>query len=186
MAGGTEVGIYSVAVRLAEIWYFIPMAIFWSVYPSIVEAKAVSDQLFYERMQQLYSLMVLLGYVVAVPVALVAQWLVPTMFGEAYVRGGLMLAVLVWSNIFYSLEVARSSFLTVMHSTRIYLLTVSLGCVLNVFLNFWLIPLYGGMGAAVASLVAYWFAVHGSCFLFRPLFRTGAMITRAMFYPKVW
>ena len=186
IAGEAEVGIYSVAVRLAEIWYFIPMAIFWSVYPSIVEAKSVSDQLFYERMQQFYSLMVLLAYVVAVPVTLVAQWLVPTMFGEAYVRSGLMLAVLVWSNIFYSLEVARSSFLTVMHWTRIYLLTVSLGCALNIVLNYWLIPLYGGMGAAIASLVAYWFASHGSCFLFRPLFRTGAMMTRAILCPKVW
>lgn len=186
MAGNEEVGIYSVAVRLAEMWYFIPMAVYWSVFPSIVEAKAASEELFYERLQKLYNLMALLAYAVVVPVTILAHWLVPTLFGDAYARSGFMLAVLIWSNIFYSFEIARSSFLTVMNWTRIYLLTVSLGCLLNILLNYWLIPLYGGMGAVIASVAAYWFASHGSCFLFRPLFRTGTMLGRAMLYPKVW
>ena len=84
------------------------------------------------------------------------------------------------------LEFARSSFLTAMNWTRIYLLTVFMGGILNIILNLFLIPRYGGMGAAVASLIGYWFAAHGSCFLFKPLFRTGLMLTRAMLYPKVW
>ena len=37
-----------------------------------------------------------------------------------------------------------------------------------------------------ASLVAYWFAAHGSCFLFRKLRPTGLMLTKAMLYPRVW
>jgi O-antigen/teichoic acid export membrane protein len=111
---------------------------------------------------------------------------VPTLFGEDYARGGLMLAVLVWSNLFTSLEMARSGFLTAMNWTRLYFLAVSLGCVLNVVLNYFLIPRYGGMGAVVASVVAYWFAAHGSCFFFKPLRRTGFMLTKAMVYPKVW
>jgi len=186
MVGNEEVGIYSVAVRLSEVWYFIPTAIYWSVFPSIVEAKAADEELFYQRLQKLYNLMALSAYAVAVPVTFLAQWLVPALFGEAYARGGLMLAVLIWSNVFASLEIARSSFLTAMNWTRIYLLTVSLGCLLNIVLNYFLIPFYGGMGAVVASLFAYWFAAHGSCFLLPPLRRTGAMLSRAMLYPKIW
>jgi O-antigen/teichoic acid export membrane protein len=187
MAGNEEVGIYSVAVRLAEVWLFIPTAIYWSVFPSIVEAKGGgNEELFYERLQKLYNLMALSAYTIALPVTLLAQWLVPLLFGEAYARGGLMLAVLVWANIFMGLEMARSAFLTAMNWTRIYLLTVSLGCLLNIVLNFFLIPIYGGLGAVLASILAYWFAVHGSCFLFKPLRRTGNMLTKAMLYPKVW
>ena len=186
MTGNEEVGVYAVAVRLAEVWYFIPTAVYWSVFPSIVEAKATSEALFYERLQQFYNLMAILAYAVALPVALVSQWLVPILFGEAYARGGIMLTVLIWANVFSSLEMARSSFLTAMNWTRIYLLTVSLGCLLNVGLNWVLIPRYGGMGAVIASLVAYWFAAHGSCFLFKPLHRTGVMLTRALVYPKIW
>ena len=173
--------------RLAEVWLFIPTAIYWSVFPSIVEAKGGgNEELFYERLQKLYNLMALSAYTIALPVTLLAQWLVPLLFGEAYARGGLMLAVLVWANIFMGLEMARSAFLTAMNWTRIYLLTVSLGCLLNIVLNFFLIPIYGGLGAVLASILAYWFAVHGSCFLFKPLRRTGNMLTKAMLYPKVW
>jgi Na+-driven multidrug efflux pump len=53
-------------------------------------------------------------------------------------------------------------------------------------LNYILIPHYGGSGAAIASLVAYWFAAHGACFLFRPLSDTGKMMTKALLYPKIW
>ena len=186
MAGDAEVGIYSVAVRLAEVWYFIPSALYWSLFPGIVEAKAVDEELFYGRLQSLYNLVAFSAYAVALPVALTAHWLVPVLFGEAFARGGPMLAVLVWANIFMGLEMARSGFLTAMNWTRIYLLAVSLGCVLNVALNWLLIPRYGGMGAVVASLAAYWFAAHGSCFIFKPLRRTGGMLTRALVWPKVW
>lgn len=37
--GDEEVGIYSAAVRVSEIWYFIPMVITASVFPAIIEAK---------------------------------------------------------------------------------------------------------------------------------------------------
>lgn len=186
MAGNEEVGIYSVAVRLAEVWYFIPTALYWSIFPGIVEAKGDNEALFYGQLQKLYNLMALAAYAVVIPVALIADWVVPTLFGQAYATGGAMLSVLIWSNIFTGLEMARSAFLTTMNWTRLYLLTVLLGCALNVALNLFLIPRYGGMGAVVASLIAYWFAAHGSCFLFKPLRRTGAMLTRALLYPKVW
>ena len=81
------------AVRLAEIWNFVPSAVYWSVFPGIIEARAVSEELFHERLQRLYNLMALLAYGVALPVTFLAQWLVPLLFGEAYARGGLMLVV---------------------------------------------------------------------------------------------
>jgi len=37
-----------------------------------------------------------------------------------------------------------------------------------------------------ASLAAYWFAAHGSFFLFKPLHRTGRMLTRALVWQKIW
>jgi O-antigen/teichoic acid export membrane protein len=186
MVGDAEVGVYSAAVRLAEVWYFIPMAVLSSVFPSVVEARAVSDELFYGRLQKLYNLMALMGYIVAVPVTFVAGWVVQLLFGPAYAAAGPMLAVLIWAGLFTNLGVARSSFLTAMNWTRVYFLTVSLGCVINVLLNLFLIPRYGGMGAVTASCVAYWFAAHGSCFLYRPLRRTGWMLTRALLYPRIW
>ena len=186
MVGNTEVGLYSAAVRLAEAWYFVPMAVVGSVFPSIVEAKAISEELFYRRLQKLYNLMSLMAYIVALPVTFMGGWLVTLLFGAAYARAGPMLAVLIWAGMFVNLGVARSSFLTTMNWTRVHFMTVSFGCIINVALNYLLIPIYGGMGAVVASCVAYWFAAHGACLIYKPLYKTGYMLTKAMVYPKVW
>lgn len=186
LSGSSEVGVYSVAVRLAEVWLFIPMAIFWSVFPAIIEARATSENLMFERLQKFYNLMAFLAYAVALPVTFLADWLVGTLFGEAYLRAGMMLILLTWANVFSSLDIARNSFLTSMNWTRLYFLTVLLGATLNISLNYLLIPRFGGNGAAFASLLAYWFASHGSCFLFRPLYKTGMMMSKALVFPKIW
>jgi len=186
MVGNQEVGVYSVAVRLAEVWYFIPMSFVSSTFPSVVEAKAISEDLFYERLQKLYNLMSLMAYVVAIPVTFIAGWVIEIVFGVAYRGAGPMLAVLIWAGLFVNLGVARSSFLTTLNWTGVHFMTVFLGCLVNVVLNYLLIPLYGGMGAAIASCFAYWFAVHGACFFYKPLFKTGYMLTKAMIYPRIW
>jgi len=186
MKGNEEVGIYSVAVRLAEVWYFIPMAIVSSVLPGIVEAKAVSEQLFYDRLQRFYNIMAFIGYLIALPMTFFAGWLVNYLFGPEYARAGSMLMVLIWAGIFVNIGVARSAFLTSMNWTRAYLMTEVMGCTVNIVLNLALIPRYGGMGAVIASCVAYWVAAHGACFLYRPLHKTGFMLTRAMLFPKFW
>lgn len=186
MAGSAAVGVYSVAVRLAELWFFFSAAVYWTLLPGLVEARAAGDALFYAQMQKYYNLMALVAYVIIVPVMLLADWLVPFLFGADYAEAGPMLAVLIWANLFIYLESARSAFCNVMNWYRVHLVTVALGAGLNILLNLWLIPRFGGRGAAVASCIAYWFVAHGSCFLFRSLHRTGWMLTRAIFWPKVW
>ncbi|QEM66797.1 flippase [Geobacter sp. FeAm09] len=186
MVGNAELGIYSVATLIAEALYFIPTALATSIFPGVVAAREVSEEYFHERLQQYYNLMVLFAYLVAVPITFLAGGLVPLMFGAAYTRAAPMLVGLVWAGIFINLAIARGHYLTVMNLTRLNFVTDLLGCLLNVALNFFLIPRYGGMGAMAASCVSYWFVAHGTCFAFKDLSRTGAMMNRAIFYPKVW
>lgn len=186
MVGNEEVGIYSAAVRLAEVWYFIPTAIYSSVYPSIVEALSMSEELFYGRLQKLYNMMAFIGYLVALPVMFIAGWVVEHLYGAAYSRAGSMLALLIWAGMFVNLGVARSAFMMSMNWTKIHFMSVFAGCLINVLLNYILIPHYGGMGAVIASLIAYWFAAHGACFVYKPLYKTGYMMTKAIIYPRIW
>jgi O-antigen/teichoic acid export membrane protein len=183
MASAEELGAYSAAVKLVEVWYFVPTALVAAIFPSIVEARRLGETVFYDRLQKLYGAMALAGYAVALPTCLLSGWIVRIVFGVDYARAAPMLAVLVWSILFTNLGVARSSFLTTMNMTRPYLVTVALGAAVNVALNLLLIPRWGGMGAVIASCVAYWLAAHGSCYLYRPLVRTGNMLTRALLMP---
>lgn len=186
LSGDNELGIYAVAALVAETLSFIPRAVSSSLFPGIVAARGENEGLFHERMQEFYNLMAFLSYAIAVPTSLLCGGLIPLVFGAAYARSGTMLAGLVWVAIFINLGLARSCYLTAMNWTRLHFITDLLGCIASVALNLLLIPRLGGMGAVIAAGVAYWLAVHGSCFLFGALHRTGRMLTRAMLYPKIW
>lgn len=180
LAGDRELGVYAAAVRVVEALYFLPTALVAAAFPSIVEARQRDEKLFLERMAKFYRLLALLSYAIALPITLLSPWIVRVLFGPGYEGAASLLAVLVWSLVFTSLGLARGAFLSTMNWMWLYFWTLTAGCVVNVALNLWLIPRIGGMGAVIASLVAYWVAAHGSCILDRRLHPTGAMLTRAL------
>lgn len=186
LAGQSEVGYYAAAVRIAEVWYFVPTVIVSSVFPRLVALRS-SDQLqFRQAMQKLYSLLAFLGYAVALPVTFLGPWLVQLLFGADYHPAGPLLAVLIWAGLFANLSVARNSYLIVINSPQALFWFSLAGALVNVVLNLMLIPVAGAMGAVLATLVSYWFAAHGVCYLapsFRPV---AADITRSLIWPRFW
>lgn len=186
MRGDLELGVYSGAVRIAEVFPILPTTIVAALLPTVVAARAAGPARYEQRMRQLYGLVAALGYAFALPVTLLAAPLTTLLLGPAYADAAPSLAVLTWASLFGALGVARSSFLTAENYTRLHLATVALGCVANIGLNRVLIPPLGGMGAAIASLVSYWLAGHGSCFLFPALRPTGVAMTRALLWPRFW
>jgi len=186
MVGSKELGNYSVAVQISEMWYFIPMVITSAFFPAFVKVETSSEELFYLHMQKLYNLMVFFAYMVALPLSFFSKDVIRVLFSSAYMEAGPLLSVLVWTGVFTSLGAARNVLIIAKNWTRVNLVSIALGSAMNIGLNIFLIPKYGAMGAVVATFVSYWFAVHGACFFLKPLRKTGWMMTKAMFYPKVW
>lgn len=162
MIGAEAVGIYSVAVRLSEIWYFIPIAIVSSVFPAIVEAKGISEKLYYERLQKLFNLMSVLAYAIAIPITFLSGWLVISLFGEHYVEAGSVLAIHIWTGLFVFLGVARGAWTTTEGLMKFSFATTAIGAVINVILNYILINNYGVNGAAISTVIAQFIASYGA------------------------
>ncbi len=186
MVGSEDLGHYALAVQFSEVWIFIPTVICGSVFPAILKAETFSQELFYWRLQRLYGLVAFLSYILALPMCLFSHQIVGVLFGPAYAKAGPLLSVLIWTGLFTSLGAARDIFIVAKNWTRVNLVSIALGCAMNIVLNIILIPRQGAMGAAIATFISYWFTVHGSCFLFKPLRKTGWLITKAMIYPKFW
>jgi PST family polysaccharide transporter len=154
MMGDDAVGIYSAAVRISEVWYFIPMAIVASVFPAIIEARKQEKSVYLQRLQKLYDLMVLLALLVAVPVTIFADGIMLALFGEAYQAAGAVLAVHIWAGVFVFLGVASSKWFLIENLQNHAFYRTALGLLVNVASNLLLIPKYGVMGAAIATLLS--------------------------------
>ena len=153
LLGDKAVGIYSVAARLSELWYFIPMAVVTSVYPSIIAAKKASDGLYYQRIEKLLHAMSLLSYFLAISVSIVANYLVQ-IFGVEYQSAAPILIVHIWTILFVSSGLVRSLWTTTEGLMQFAFLTTCMGAILNVLLNFLLIKSFGILGSAVATLIS--------------------------------
>lgn len=156
MMGNEDLGIYSAAARLSELWYFIPMAVATSVFPIIVRSREnQTEQTYRKRLQTFYDVMAGIAYVIVVPCALFASPLVTLLYGPEYAEAGPILTVHIWAFIFVSLGVARSQWLIVENMTRFSMFATVLGAIVSVGLNYLLIPIYAGLGAAWATLISY-------------------------------
>lgn len=149
------VGIYSVAVMLSEVWYFIPMAIVSSVAPSIIAAKKISEKVYYERIQKVFDLMALIAYSIAIPMTFLSSWIILLLFGENFAGAGPVLAIHIWAALFVFLGVAASPWRLNEGLMKFSLVTTPTGAIINVALNFILIPAYNVVGAAIATLVSH-------------------------------
>ncbi|MGO3406059.1 flippase [Marinomonas sp.] len=154
MLGEYEVGIYSAAVKLSEAWYFLPTLITTSLFPAILNAKKISEALYYDRLQNLYTLMVLIALAVAIPTTFLADWVIALLYGAAYQGAGSVLIIHIWAGLIIGLGVARGKWILVENLQVFAFVFLTAAFVTNVIANYLWIPKYGIEGAAYATVLA--------------------------------
>ncbi|WP_231458798.1 MULTISPECIES: flippase [unclassified Pedobacter] len=152
--GSKAVGIYSAAQNLSEAWYFIPVAIVTSVFPALLNARKTDLDRYQKRLGNLYDLLVFISLPVALFISFFGSDIIHIIYQGKYDGAGPMLSIHIWSGIFVFLGTASSQYLVAEGFTKISFYRTAAGAVINVGLNLWLIPLYAGVGASLATLIA--------------------------------
>ena len=98
--------------------------------------------------------MVWASVAVALPTTLLADWVILILYGANFQEAADILRIYIWAGVFVTLGIASSKWLVAENLQRYLFYRTSLGALLNVGCNFWLIPIYGIKGAAFATLVA--------------------------------
>jgi len=181
MLNNEQVGYYAAAVRLSEAWYFIPIAITNSLFPAIVHAKNISEEFYNNRMQKLYDILAWLSIAIALPVSFFSKEIIQILLGNIYSPSAPILTIYIWAGVAVFLGIASSQYLINENYTKLSFFRTFIGMIINVILNFILIPVYGIAGAAVATLISYTVAVY-SIFLFPRTRRQFIMMVKSLFF----
>ena len=151
--GAYDVGIYSVGTRLTMPLNIIPGAIVTTVFPILV--KKMSDKV---SSDYLSNLVVKLLYVIAFVIASVFTFesgaLTNLIFGQKYAASALPASVLYWCQIFLFFTYYTLVVLIAKDKQFYNFIYAAIQVVVNVGLNFILIPQYSFLGAALAKLAA--------------------------------
>ena len=152
MLGTSFLGVYSIAVTLAELMFLLPASINTALLGKLYNTD--EKQKFRQVMAQTYKLtfwICCLLAVIGIPLSL----LIPFFYGKAFAGAIISTQILLIGTIFSSCAQVSMQYFFSTGKPQIHLLTTSCSLLINIALNLWLIPLKGITGAAIASCISY-------------------------------
>jgi len=150
-----EVGYYSVALKLIESFGFIPMMLKNSLIPAILNAKKHSEEKYQNRLLNFYRLNFLVFLMTAIPIYIFSEEIVIVLFGIEYQPAGVLLSLMASRLFFANMGSARGCYIMAENLLKFSMLTMILGTLVNVGLNYLWIDEYGARGAIVATIVSF-------------------------------
>lgn len=155
-----SIGIYALAYKIAMIIVVLvthPFNLVWAAYMFEIEKKQNSKEL-YARIATYYMfVLILIGLFLCV----YAKEIITIIAPPSYLKAYKVIPLLVMSMIFMtSVAVLRTGIL-VTRKTSYLPIMVGLAAIINIFLNFLLIPKYEIEGAAIATAISFFVRAFG-------------------------
>jgi O-antigen/teichoic acid export membrane protein len=151
--GAGEVGVYSVAIKVASIITFIMVA-FRTAWPAF--AYSIEDD---REARRTYSFVLtyLLSFAswAALALGALAPWWVALLTNPRFQRAQEAVALLAFAFAIYAGYTVLAIGSGRARRTQFNWVVTGVGAAVNVGLNFWLIPRWGMVGAAISTLVSY-------------------------------
>jgi O-antigen/teichoic acid export membrane protein len=180
MLNDKQVGIYSAATRISEIWYFVPVGIAGSAFPLLVEGKKQDEKLYYTRLRKLYDVLTILSVSIALVMTFLRGPVVHLLYGATYAASSGVLSVLIWSGVPIAIGCSWSNWMLLENRTKMMFTFQVIAAMINLIMNLILIPRLGILGSAYATLISYWSWIVVLCPIFKSQHKALAMIARSL------
>lgn len=148
----SEVGVYSVAAQIAEMWSVVPVAIITAIRPVIMENKKENEDKYRESLKRLYYIISGIGLCFALGITIFSKLIIGILYGNEYMAAAPLLSIIVFGtwiaclgNVHYLWFVCEDKY-----KYSVYYSIV--GSVSNIVLNLILMPKYKALGAAIATV----------------------------------
>ena len=173
MLGERDVGIFSAAVRISESWYFIPVAIISSVAPALLMAQAEDEESYRRKLLKVTRRLFWLSVAAAVILSVESKAIIELFYGPGYAASAAVLAVHAWAGVFVALGVSAGPWFVNAGFLKFRMFQTLAGAVINILMNLVLVPRFGPVGAACATLASQCvsaFLVNAASQSTRPIF----------------
>lgn len=183
LSTSSEVGVYSVASKLSEVWYFFPIALVSSFFPTLIKLKQLSEVKYFAKLQSICDALFISALLLAITISYFSKLLVDFLFGVGYEQSSIILSIHIWAGLFVFMRALLSKWLIAENLLKFSLVTHGLGAVMNIAINWLVIPEYAGVGAAWATLISYAFASYFALFFHQSTLCMAKVMTKSILMP---
>lgn len=165
LASAEVVGWYSIPYKTSYAFQFLPIALVAAVYPRFSEYFFNNKERLKYIFENALKYLLILAFPIAVGIFILADDIVLNVFSEEYLNSVLPLKILIFATIFIFTNFLLGAFLNACDRQKTQTILVGIAMVVNIILNFSLIPKYGASGAAISALAGNIFITFVSFFI---------------------
>lgn len=147
-----QVGIYGVCVKIAALTTFTLNAISSILAPKIAHAYSNEDMTLFNRLVKFSTIANFVITLVVVVLIVVLNNFLLGIFGNEFTTGSSVLLILCVGQLVSSFSGSVGVVMQMIGKQKVYQNIVLVALFVNLVLNFVLTPLYGGLGAAIATV----------------------------------
>ena len=147
------VGIYSIAVTIAQLVFYVTNSINTIVFPYVSSNLKIikKDEVILDMVKLSFTSTIIILF----PLVLAGFYVFPFIFGAEFLESYYIFLILAFGILAESISRVIITWFKGLNKTK-ELLNISVSCIiLNIILNFYLIPILGLKGAAISSVVTY-------------------------------
>lgn len=155
--GLTAVGVYSVAYKMTYAPQFIPMTVIAAVYPALAAAWARKDT---EKVRKAYTgalrLMAFLGFSIAAGLSALAPKIIPIFYGHKFNGAIAPFEILPWVLLAIFMDFPIGALLNASNRAHLKTTAMVITMFVCIVMNVLLVPTFGTIGAAWASVITFY------------------------------
>jgi len=155
MKGDAVTGWYSAACNLIFALMVIPAIYGTAIFPVLSKYYGSARSSFDKVGTLSFKYLLMLGLPISVGVTLLAEEIIQLVYGSAYLNSSYALQIIVWVFFINCIAVVPFHALNSANKQHLVMISEGVGAVLAVLLNLLLIPIYGLIGAASATVIAF-------------------------------
>jgi O-antigen/teichoic acid export membrane protein len=152
MAEEKVVGFYSAAYKLFEVAVVLPHSFMLVLFPTLVEEYHSDRSQFKDRFKKAFTMYSLIGGSIALALWVFSHGIITFMYGDQFLPSIYVLDILSGAILLFFINFLLSNTLIISGREKINTWILVGATVLNIILNLVLIPIYGALGAACATL----------------------------------
>ena len=147
------VGWYSAAYSIINGFGLISSSILIASFPLFSRLynenkKDTFKNIFLKVMQAL----IIIASIIIILAMFFGNQIIKFLYGSQYINSFLIFIILCWANLFIFLNNLTGITINSINKQKVNVLIVGCGAIINIFLNFLLIPRYEGVGAAITTV----------------------------------
>jgi len=151
----TDVGIYRASLSTAALLMIVPSSFGSIFFPVITEIYSKGKMQELEDMDSTVTKWIfMIVFPLVLLMMLLSKQVLNVLYGSAYITGAASLCILGFGYAIISFVYPTNQLIQTIGRTRLILINMGVGAIIDVVLNFHLIPLYGINGAAIATILS--------------------------------